>query len=640
MTKAARKHKHPQKQIKPHKQIPPVPVKKQINKKFVVLTVVAILAVIPFVLGKYFEFNQPGPYDSAANVYSAKHILDGAKIGVEEKHSASTGTLLINMLGIWLYEVITNKSGFNEIGPKSMQMIMQAAALSLMFIAMRKLFGTLAAAVGLIVASVYLSSPLIAKFGNDKMQYAVACMVMGMSCFVLFQLTERRWYAILAGASLGWAPLFKQTGVSAIAAIGLFVIMQPLLKHRTWKQAGMDILLLLAGAVIAMGPLYIWIIGWDVQMGLPYAFVWNTLAKMLPAGRDEQAKGAVAYVVQSRKLASFSQQWPRVLRYYSLLILPIALAVGAIVARILRLLLSRTSTSKVEAKTYDRFVLLPAVWWLLDTVFVWISPRSYEQYYLALTASGAMVGGYLIGLYADRLKSSSYNIKWRVIGIIGLICMVVMSWHIFFGIEKSPHSGQRYGGKQRGYAQKLEEIANRKKGAKGYWEVVGQYIRNNSADSDKIYVWGWVPGIYIQAQRFSPAPKAFEGTMHTQSPQALSKRVDEILAAFEKHPPKFIVDTHKIHFPWDRPPLELWPKTPQGFLPLNKIVIDKYDESYAKMLHDNIDADEALRYKAMKPLRDYVMNNYEVAELSQYVRARNGRFVNRMFGENDIFKRK
>ena len=65
-----------------------------------------------------------------------------------------------------------------------------------------------------------------------------------------------------------------------------------------------------------------------------------------------------------------------------------------------------------------------------------------------------------------------------------------------------------------------------------------------------MYVWGWIPGIYVQAQRMSPTPKAFEGMMHTLPPAQLADRVQEILTAFEKNPPKFIVDTRKIHFPW------------------------------------------------------------------------------------------
>ena len=48
------------------------------------IILVVLLAGIPFALGRYFEFNYPDPFDSAANVYSAQHILNGAEIGVDE----------------------------------------------------------------------------------------------------------------------------------------------------------------------------------------------------------------------------------------------------------------------------------------------------------------------------------------------------------------------------------------------------------------------------------------------------------------------------------------------------------------------------------------------------------------------------
>ena len=85
-----------------------------------------------------------------------------------------------------------------------------------MFIAIRKLFGTFPAAVGVIVSSIYLSAPFIAKFGNVKEQYMIAFMVMGISCFVLRQLVGKWWWAILSGAFLAWAPIFKATGVSVV----------------------------------------------------------------------------------------------------------------------------------------------------------------------------------------------------------------------------------------------------------------------------------------------------------------------------------------------------------------------------------------------------------------------------------------
>ena len=609
--------------------------------------IVAVLAAVPFGLGKYIEFNTPGPYDSGAYVYSAKHILDGAGIGVEEKPSAQTGTLLVNMLGVWLF-------GFGETGPELIQTLLQAGALLLMFIAMRKLFGMLPAAVGVIIASVYLSAPLIAKFGNVKEQYMIAFMLLAVSCFVFRQLRGKWYWVVLAGAFAIWAPLFKQTGTSVIAAIGLFVLAQAVLKHRSWPQTGTDILLLLAGAAISIGPVYLWLAGAKAPVGYwPYSFLFRPMLSA-PAGSQEDAEHTPAEseansgTLQDRqagaegsRLAGTQREGPfakflpryvrgswqilkpgerkevalRVGRYYRLLILPIALALGAIAARLVRMIMSRAGKLRPEdRKGYERFVLLFAIWWLLDMAFVWVSPRSYEQYYLPLNASAAMLGGYLIALYSDRLATSVYKTKWGLIGLVGFICMMIMSWHIFFGIEKSPHSGLKYPSKRRGYLQRLEMASQHRKGAKGPWEVVGEYIRHHSGPDERIYVWGWYPGIYVKAQRLSPVPQAFEGTMHTLSPEALSQRIDEILTAFEKQPPKFIVDSRKQHFPWDRPPLELWPRTPQGFLPPDKQIMDRYDAVYSEMLREKIEPDEAERFEAMRPLREFVMKNYKIVQ--------------------------
>jgi hypothetical protein len=113
----------------------------------------------------------------------------------------------------------------------------------------------------------------------------------------------------------------------------------------------------------------------------------------------------------------------------------------------------------------------------------------------------------------------------------------------------------------------------------------------------------------------------------------------------EEAPPKFIVDTRKRHFPNDRPPLELWPhqysqQNPQGGRPIpnNPQVIAQYDTLYKRLLAEQFDPaqpennsilattgwpglgpwnkampDEAERYEAMKPLRDFVMKNYRIA---------------------------
>jgi hypothetical protein len=596
--------------------------------------VILVLAGIPFGLGKYIEFKSPDPFDSASNAYSAKRILDGATIGIEEKPSAATGTLVVNIIGVWLF-------GFSETGPKLLQGILQVSALVLMFLSMRRLFGAPAAAVGVIIASVYLSAPLIAKFGNVKEQYMVAFAVMGVSCYVLGQLDPPRrvwWMMLLAGGFLSWAPLFKETGYSVIAATGLFVIIQPFFKNRTWKKTTKDAGLMLAGLVIAVSPLYMWILTSNHRQALPYSFVWRPVVSVFIDSRgdtehkpveserveveDKEPKEGLVmkilpgYVRQSWQLLKPEQRKEvvfRILRYYRLLILPIALALGSIVASLVRLFWVRLAPSEIQTKKgCERFVLLFAVWWLLDMAFVWVSPRSYEQYYLPLNASAAMLGGYLIAIYCNKLKTTLYKPKWVVIGLAGVILMIVMMWHIFFGIETSPHSGTKYGQRRRGYLQKMDAIAKHGTATGGVWQLVGRYIRENSGPGDKIYVWGWVPGIYLEAQRLSSAPKAFESDMHRKSPQELADAIDELLTAFEKEPPRFIVDTYKRHFPWDRPPLELWPviqnqiAQESGARPADSEIV------YAQWLRSHFGEDEAQRYEAMRPFRIYVMKNYSL----------------------------
>lgn len=590
---------------------------KQSRKALLLIAIVAILAGVPFLLGKYIEFNSPNAFDGGCYEYSAKHILDGAEIGVEEIPSAQIGTLLLNILGVRLF-------GFSDVGPEVIQMLLQAGALVLMFISMRKLFGDLAAAVGVIVASIYLSSPVIAKYGNVKEQFMIAFMVLGISCFIMRQLDGKWWWGVLAGAFASCGPLFKETGTTALGAMALFVVVQPFLKHRTWKQTFVDIGLLVLGFAAAIGPIYVWILGWGVKMGLPYAFVWRIVGSViLPAEAGGSAVGS--YVSGSRSVIPFSVQWPRVLRFYGVLILPISLAVGAVIARFGRMVAkvfgSKAGSPKnFESKRYDRFVLLLAVWWLLDMGFVWVSPRSYEQYYLPLNASAAMLGGYLIALYWDRLSTAVFKTKWIVVGMVGVGLMVFMSWHIFFGISKSPHSGTKYRAKRRGYSQKLEQVSRRRKSdLKAPWEIVGEYIKERSTPEDKIYVWGWVPGIYVKAQRLSSTIWPFESEMHTRNPEVFAERIRQMVSELEKDMPKFIVDSRKNHMPMDRPPHELWPVAPKKLTRANKdsfvrslAELDLYETWHVNDLRNRFGDEEAARYQAVRPLQEFIMKNYKI----------------------------
>ncbi len=612
------------------------------NKRKVPLLyiITLILLAVPFILGKYIEFNSPGAFDSGAYVYSAKHILSGAVIGVDEIPSAKIGTLFMNIIGVAIF-------GYSDIGPKIIQTILQLTAIVLMFISIKKVFSSLAAAISVIIASIYLNAPVIAKFGNVKEQYMIAFMVIAIAFFLLFYKYKKWYLALLSGFFLAGGPLFKETAVSAPFAVGLFIIITPFIKNTDFKTALKNLLLILAGAIILIAPIYIWIEASNVKIAKPYSFVFNRIKKIIPkpaprqknqtqnqnqkdilsnGKKDSAPKG---YVARSRSIFGFSKQTPIVLSYYKILILPITLALLSIFAWLTRLVLNWRK--KINYRKKETLVLMLAIWWLTDMILIWVSPRSYEQYYLPLNASAAMLASYIAYLFDQKFRPASSPVpKKTALAAFAVFIMITMSWHIFFGISQSPHSQTQYKNprtgqpqKRRGYIQKLKQANNHRKGQVGAWEIVGKYIKKRTSPKDRIYVWGWYPGIYVKAQRLSPVPEAFEANMHIMPPSELAEIAQGLVKAFKNNPPKYIVDTHKRHFPWDRPPLELWPLLPKGFmgaqkkgfLPNKKQVIEIYEKTWTQFLSRKIGQKEDQRFKAMKPLRDYIMNNYRVANV-------------------------
>ena len=611
------------------KVLPPQPNEAKASWAWLFYVIAAVLVAIPFGLGKYFELNSPGVYDAGAYVYSAKRILDGAQIGVDEKPSAQVGTLMVNMMGVKFF-------GYHDNSPKIMQGIFQAAALILMFLALHALWGRWAAVISTWLTAFYLSAPTIAKFGNVKEQFMIAFMVMGMSCYLLGQVRDKKIWTLLAGFFVVLGPLFKQTGVSAFGAMGLFVLIQPLLKGRTWKETGRDILWLLAGAALSLVPICLWLASLDAPLRYyPYSSI---IRFIIPMGSE----GAGGYVADAHKLVQTGDLAARVGRYYATLILPITLAVVAGVLGLIHLIQQRKTLPMGSVQATSRFVVLLGIWWILDMSLAWISPRSYEQYFLPLNASALMLGAYGLGWYTQGLRQSPVKIRWIVPGLVAVMIAVFMATPIVAGTKTSPHSGTSYGERRRGYVQKWHDIQNRRKiihlasqmpdpknrhAGKQAWEIIGDMIREQSDPNDRIYVWGWMPGIYVRAQRMSAARKAFESNMHTVPPEELSRRVSDLLEDFEKHPPKYIVDTRKNHFPWIRPSLELWPRTQNGFIPekANAQIMDQFDQSYLRYLQQYMaqmeqagrgaaDPKELERYKAMRPLRDYLVQNYRVVQ--------------------------
>lgn len=617
-----------------------------------------ILAGIPFGLGKHIEFNSPGPFDSGAFVYSAQHLLNGAQWGVDELSSARPNTLLVNIIGVKFL-------GFNDIGPKIIQMILQLAALVFMFITLRKIFGSAAGVLGTTIAAVYLSAPLIAKFGNVKEQFMIAFMVYAACSFLWYEYTQKRYWLVLTGFFAIQPYYFKPTGLSVAFAIVLYLLISRAVS-RKWKMLWLELTVFLCGFVLGLvvpGSLYAWqgVVPKLLKTFPPIAAALGTgllVLGAIPIGIHTLAKNkniafiikippwgwgiafaAVAlilmgsqwnrilaaagltghgYLADSISARGLSELAPQVFRYYKALSTPILAAMASIAVATAGWCYRRGKKTTAE-EIQSQLVWVLAIWWILDMAFIWVSPRSYEQYYLPPCASAAMLSGFVIWKWQKRLLLSVNKIPWLAGGLAMAITVGCLSIPIFIGQRYSPDTGddrvKRTGHRYRGFGPALKELPLRKKGG---WVAVGDYIHTHSSKDDTIYVWGWVPGIYVQAQRLAPVPKAFESDMHVTPPPVLASMSAGMVTRFKQTPPKFIVDSLKMHFPNDRPPLELWPIVrPKMFgnekprlLTNDPQEIAAYDKIWTSYLETKIEPEEARRYEAMKPFREFVMNNY------------------------------
>ncbi len=452
------------------------------------------------------------------------------------------------------------------------------------------------------------------------------------------------------------------------------------------------------------------------------------------------------YVTGSRSVSNFSSQFNLVFSYYRSLIVPIGLAATALILRIRYAISTKhkkitnntnnnsvANNSNVNSKSKtnnnpivtdtnthshtninsninntDNFAILFALWWVLDMLFVWVSPRSYVEYFLPLNASAAMLAAWLFhccqknsltfiwiltgwlitqfllvwlspsahfpyitlqstatvtsfwGWYTVRTIPlifaiaiyaliKRYPLQKLCNALLALTCIIMAIWWSNSNIKI--------------FADRVSQTSKMK--AAGFvptWEQIAHYIRDNSTPQDGLYVWGWYPGIYVQAQRYCPARHPAESDMHTDPPAVLKVKIQQLLQDLKKNPPLYIVDSQKDHFPYhahpffpSHPRFDLWPqvrgnkrisfvlrpdmsgdKRPARFISLANMKrfqpalmnqVEQYTYSvltfpkrpggpFPKQKARKLAQTEKQRHEIMTPLRMFVMEHYEPVNIN------------------------
>ena len=699
-----------------------------------------IIAMIPFCAGKYYEFNTKDAFDSALNVYHGHEVAIGKKIGTDFDPSAKSGTLLINTIGVMLF-------GYSEFGPKLIQAILQLTALGAAFACIRKLYGSTAAVISVVLGSFYLSLQPFAKFGNVKEQYMIAFMIFAAVSFVNYEFKKNDWWLLLCGGFAINTWYFKPTGFSVLAAIIIYTFITMLMRQRKLREFGIIILRLVQGACIGMVPillLYLFagsitsqlkafpasaafgLLGayylvklaiWLIKTGVPntvkdwkegkknkvLVIIGGTAAvliagclyfKSTASGKQffEEFTFASAigklnffddiyqllfsqsgYLGGSKASGVIETQITEVAKFSHSFVIITGLALGAIILKVIEIFTPGKKNAENEeikgsTKKIDPVFLMFAIWWVLDMLFVWISPRAYVQYFLPPNASGMFLAGYMVyrtiqsplalaiagacWLIAELVTAGNSAVDYsKLVIIISIISALTGTALLFTKMTARPKAiicvtllvAAMLIANSKNYSamsEKIEYTKQSNKAGGALWEHVGKFIKENSTDKDEIYVWGWFPGIYIESNRSCPSYRASYSNMHSDSPNKVELYINNLISYLVKNPPLYIVDSQKMHYPfYNHPVFDLWPTLPLGLgnEDNRKILTDKnqiasylqnyeaYVEKVCVSLMTNpkhpggplsqekaqeLAKVEAQRHKSMKPLRDFVMQNY------------------------------
>lgn len=298
---------------------------------------------------------------------------------------------------------------------------------------------------------------------------------------------------VVAGLLLGTAFLFKIVAIFDLAAFALFLILHELkkfnLKHI--KEAITPVFALVSGFLI---PFIIATVYFSLQ-GILIDYLQGAFA------------GNVDYVGFENSLFGIPQ---------GLLLIKV---IGLMIALIF-IIIKRTMFSKVSL-----FITLWTLFALFNANF---SGRPYIHYILVMLPSFCL----LIGLMFN--SKSLKEAKFILIGIIAIVTVTLLTFPTY-GI-----------GKTFAYYQTTMQFLNGNVDVRTYQAffdsktprdyAIASFLKNNTSESDKVFLWGDSAQIYTLSQKLPPYK--YTVSYHVKQSEVLLKETQE---AINHEKPKYIV---------------------------------------------------------------------------------------------------
>jgi hypothetical protein len=323
-----------------------------------------------------------------------------------------------------------------------------------------------------LVASVLLTHHLFECGGNRTETYVVACETLAVLGYMRWLRRGRLRPLFLAGSAAGAAPLFKQAGVAAGAALMLHLAWVQWRSRRSLTRGRA----LTAWAVLMVGMLL------APATAAAVLFAQGALGEALYAvGRFNRAYFAVGEASAWNLRPALVSYWP-----YLRTLSPVLLVAAGGLVWSFWLKLSRLPSGSRPRRGAGVFVL----WVLLAFYLACVSPGRQGHHLMpVLPALGLLL------LLPVHLLAGTRGLRRRLTASPGALGLLV-AW----GFLLTELLGVSAAEATRGWRTKPHWYSLRRK-EPAAWEVQGAEIARLTRPDERIYVCGWSPGTYRYACR-------------------------------------------------------------------------------------------------------------------------------------------
>lgn len=466
------------------------------------MIIAAVVLVVPVLsIGLFAALARTDDIDAFLYAYYAKRMLAGQRLYADLWDNKPPGVFWADSLGLLV-------TGGRWLGVVLMCSLAAVGSCVMFFLTARRLYGVGPAAVGVVMASLYIFLHDYHVGGNRPNTFYVFFELCVMAAYVHACGRGRGgWWLYAAGVAAFASVMFRQTAFAASAAAALHQMLIALTGRQTRAALARNAAAFLGG--LATGAAIVTTLLWATS---DLSFAWHGIVT-----------SNIGYFAQTGK----SQWLPRELfrweDHLQVLGLPLILAVGAIIYEIVTLGSSRSRQGGAQrSESPPAAFALVALWFPIALYLALVGPSKRMMYFGVALPPLVMLathGVWLLLREEREMRRARFSVVLAVL------------WFAFMMV---PGVRRQWDGALIAQFQRFDDRASSRH------EHTVQAIHRHTGPEDPIYMWGYLPAVYWYADR-PQAQRYIVTTLIDQWGSRAQPCVDAVIEDLRRYPPKAII---------------------------------------------------------------------------------------------------